>query len=168
MVATRNSSKRMVTCARQTPIDQWTIPTTWRNASNSVQSQRVGVVMHAVPVQHAWQSHAHDWFYKKYITSLSPNVSFLCFFYDGLIDWWKYAVFYLFYPLFFTTTNLKVYHTQKFIFPYSKVQPSILFSFFCIRKNPQKFIFFFKPQKVKIYTHSKKSCKFPFITIFFF
>lgn len=156
MVATRSSLRRTVTCARQTPIDQWTILSTWMNASNSGQSQRVGVVMHVDLALFDWQSHAHDWFFKKFhcTTMHSPNVS-LILFYFALATTTRqrrridcsfsfFSIYYYFLP---PTISLSKFITQKFIFPYSKMQQQFIFfsSFFLHKEKSTKvYIIFFQ------------------------
>lgn len=174
MVATRSSLRRTVTCARQTPIDQWTILSTWMNASNFGQSQRVGVVMHVDLALFEWQSHAHDWFFKKFhcTTMHSPNVSLILFYFALLATYhtttttdWLQFLFFFDLLLFFTANNFSLTQSlshKNLFFLIQKCSNNLsLFFFFCIRKNPQKFILFFskQPQKFPLFKIQKKNTK---------
>lgn len=142
MVATRSSLRRTVTCARQTPIDQWTILSTWMNASNFGQSQRVGVVMHVDLALFEWQSHAHDWFFKKFhcTTMHSPNVSLILFYFALLATTTRqrrridcsfsfFSIYYYFLPPTISLSH-KVYHTKIYFSLFKNAATIYLFFFF--------------------------------------
>lgn len=157
MVATRSSLRRTVTCARQTPIDQWTILSTWMNASNFGQSQRVGVVMHVDLALFEWQSHAHDWFFKKFhcTTMHSPNVS-LILFYFALATTTRqrrridcsfsfFSIYYYFLPPTISLTQ-SLSHKNLF-FLIQKCSNNLSFSFFFFlhkEKSTKVYIIFFQ------------------------